>query len=69
MLCEYVESLIKVRSGDRFFLFVDEVQFTKAVKDEANGGIEVTIYDMLNELKTYKNHYYTDIGLRNARLN
>ena len=55
VLCEYVESLIKERSGDRFFLFVDEVQFTKAVKDEANGGIEVTIYDMLNELKAYKN--------------
>jgi predicted AAA+ superfamily ATPase len=34
---------------------VDEVQFTEAVKDEANGGIEVTIYDMLNELKAYKN--------------
>lgn len=34
---------------------MDEVQFTKAVKDEANGGIEVTIYDMLNELKAYKN--------------
>lgn len=55
VLCEYVGSLIKERSGDRFFLFVDEVQFTKAVKDEANGGIEVTIYDMLNELKAYKN--------------
>lgn len=55
VLCEYVGSLIKERSGDRFFLFVDEVQFTKVVKDEANGGIEVTIYDMLNELKAYKN--------------
>ena len=55
VLCEYVESLIKERSEDRFFLFVDEVQFTAAVKDEATGGIEVTIYDMLNELKAYKN--------------
>ena len=50
VLCEYVESLIKERSEERFFLFVDEVQFTAAVKDEANGGIEVTIYDKLNEL-------------------
>lgn len=25
------------------------------VIDEANGGIEVSIYDMLNELKAYKN--------------
>ena len=55
VLCEYVESLVKERSEDRLFLFVDEVQFTAAVKDEANGGIEVTIYDMLNELKAYKN--------------
>jgi predicted AAA+ superfamily ATPase len=55
VLCEYIENLLKDRSEDRFFLFVDEVQFTEAVKDEANGGIEVTIYDMLNELKAYKN--------------
>ena len=25
------------------------------VIDKENGGIEVSIYDMLNELKTYKN--------------
>ena len=55
VLCEYVESLIKERSEDRFFLFVDEVQFTTAVKDKANGDIKVTIYDMLNELKAYRN--------------
>jgi predicted AAA+ superfamily ATPase len=36
-------------------LFVDEVQFTEKVSDSANGEIEVTIYDMLNELKAYKN--------------
>ncbi len=55
VLCEYVEGIVKERSEDRFFLFVDEVQFTEAVKDKAGGGIEVTIYDMLNELKAYKN--------------
>ena len=55
VLCEYVERIVKDHSEERFFLFVDEVQFTTAVKDEANGGIEVTIYDMLNELKAYKN--------------
>lgn len=55
VLCDYVENIIKDRSNDRFFLFVDEVQFTATVKDEANGGIEITIYDMLNELKAYKN--------------
>ena len=55
VLCEYVEGIVKEHSDGRFFLFVDEVQFTQAVKDKANGDIEVTIYDMLNELKAYKN--------------
>ena len=31
------------------------MQFTSSVVDEENGGITVTIYDMLNELKSYKN--------------
>lgn len=53
-LCEYVES-IAADSTEEYFLFVDEVQFTIKVKDEESGGIEVTIYDMLNELKSYKN--------------
>ncbi len=55
VLCEYVESIVKNRPDARFFLFVDEVQLTSTVRDEANGGFEVTIYDMLNELKAYKN--------------
>ena len=55
VLCEYVESIVKKHSNDRFFLFVDEVQFARLVKDEANGGVVVTVYDMLNELKAYKN--------------
>lgn len=54
-LCEYVEGIIKAHPDDRFFLFVDEVQFTQTVEDKASGGIKVTIYDMLNELKAYKN--------------
>lgn len=53
-LCEYVEEIV-TSSSEKFFLFVDEVQFTIKVKDEENSGIEVTIYDMLNELKSYKN--------------
>lgn len=54
-LCEYVESLIKERNAEKFYLFIDEVQFTTKVIDKENGGIEVSIYDMLNELKAYKN--------------
>ena len=55
VLCEYVESLIQSHADKRFFLFIDEVQLTTKVVDQENGGIEVTIYDMLNELRAYKN--------------
>ncbi len=54
-LCEYVESIVQNQKDENFFLFIDEVQLTTKVVDQANGGIEVTIYDMLNELKAYKN--------------
>ena len=54
-LCEYVESIVNSKKDEKFFLFIDEVQFTKKVVDKENGDIEVTIYDMLNELKAYKN--------------
>lgn len=54
-LCEYVESTVRDRKDEKFYLFIDEVQFTTKVVDRENGGIEVTIYDMLNELKAYKN--------------
>lgn len=54
-LCEYVESIVTKNNNEQFYLFIDEVQFTIKVVDEENGGIEVSIYDMLNELKAYKN--------------
>lgn len=54
-LCEYVESIVTKGKNEQFYLFIDEVQFTTKVVDEENGGIEVSIYDMLNELKAYKN--------------
>ena len=54
-LCEYIESIVSERKEENFYLFVDEVQLTTKVTDVENGGIEVTIYDMLNEFKAYKN--------------
>ena len=54
-LCEYVESIVTTNRSNQFYLFIDEVQFTKKVKDTENDDIEVSIYDMLNELKAYKN--------------
>lgn len=54
-LCEYVEALVAERKEEKFYLFIDEVQLTTRVIDKANGGIEVSIYDLLNELKAYKN--------------
>lgn len=54
-LCEYVEDLVSGKKEEKFYLFIDEVQLTTKVIDKENGGIEVSIYDMLNELKAYKN--------------
>ena len=54
-LCEYVESLVRKNEKEQFYLLIDEVQLTARVVDKENGGIEVTVYDMLNELKAYKN--------------
>ena len=54
-LCEHVESIVRDRKDEKFYLFIDEVQLTTKVVDKENGDIEVTIYDMLNELKAYKN--------------
>lgn len=54
-LCEYVEGLVTADKNRKFYLFIDEVQLTTKVLDVENGNIEVTIYDMLNELKSYKN--------------
>lgn len=53
-LCEYVEQLVLGQQDKKLYLFIDEVQLTAKVIDQENGGIEVTIYDMLNELKAYK---------------
>ncbi len=55
ILCEYVEALVSERKAEKFYLFIDEVQLTAKVIDKENGGIAVSIYDMLNELKAYKN--------------
>lgn len=54
-LCQYVESIVQPDNDRQYYLFIDEAQMTQKVKDSENGGLEVTIYDMLNELKAYKN--------------
>jgi Predicted ATPase (AAA+ superfamily) len=54
VLCDYVESIISDRN-DRYYLFIDEIQMCIKTVDVENAGIEVTVYDMLNELKSYKN--------------
>ena len=55
VLCEYVETLVNENKDKKLYLFIDEVQMTSKVVDKENGGIEVNIYDMFNELKAYKN--------------
>ena len=54
-LCEYVEAIVTADAGHPYYLFIDEVQLTEKAVDKENGNVTVTIYDMLNELKAYKN--------------
>lgn len=54
VLSDYVESIIS-GSDDKYYLFIDEIQMSLKTIDIENGNIEVTVYDMLNEFKSYKN--------------
>lgn len=54
LLCDYVESIV-TSDDEKYYLFIDEIQMSIKAIDKENGNIEVTIYDMLNELRSYKN--------------
>ncbi len=55
-LCDMVEKTVDRNPDEKFYLFIDEVQLSKkaTIKNEY-GADDITIYDMLNELKGYKN--------------
>lgn len=53
-LCDYVQNIVENNTDKKYYLLIDEVQFTITVKDKES-GVDVTIYDMLNELKSYDN--------------
>lgn len=54
LLCDYVESFIR-NGSEQYYVFIDEIQMSIKTIDKENGNIEVTVYDMLNELRAYKN--------------
>ncbi len=54
VLAEFVEKQVKDRRK-KYYLFIDEIQFCYAVPDPDNAGQEITVYDLLNELKDYEN--------------
>ena len=55
-LCDMAENLLKDKDDEKFYLFIDEVQMAKkTIVENEYGTDEITIYDMLNELKGYKN--------------
>lgn len=55
-LCDRVEKIVSGNENEKFYLFIDEVQMSKrTILKNEYGSDEVTIYDMLNELKGYKN--------------
>ncbi|WP_296091515.1 ATP-binding protein [uncultured Treponema sp.] len=53
VLADFVESTVSA-GKEKFYLFIDEIQFCYSVPDPDNNGFEITVYDMLNELKDYK---------------
>lgn len=53
-LAEYVETQVRDRHK-KYYLFIDEIQFCYSVPDPDNAGHDVTVYDLLNELKDYEN--------------
>lgn len=53
-LCIRVEAQVK-NNTEQHYLFIDEVQLSSVVSDPDLPSENVTIYDMLNELKGYKN--------------
>ena len=55
-LCDMVEKLLDGKDSEKYYLFIDEIQMSrKATIENEYGSDEVSIYDMLNELKGYKN--------------
>ena len=55
-LCDMIEKLLEGRDSEKYYLFIDEIQMSrKATIENEYGSDEVSIYDMLNELKGYKN--------------
>ena len=53
-LCDMVEEKIQ-ESTQQYYLFIDEIQLSISVPDPDFPGEKVTIYEMLNELRGYKN--------------
>jgi uncharacterized protein len=53
-LSKYVEAALRDKT-DKYYVFIDEVQLSYSVPDPDNAGKEITIYELLNELKGYKN--------------
>lgn len=54
VLAEYVEPLVSNRRK-KYYLFIDEIQFCYSIPDPDNAGHEISVYDLLNELKDYEN--------------
>ncbi len=54
ILADFVEKQVS-NSKEKYYLFIDEIQFCYSVPDPDNEGFEITVYDMLNELKDYTN--------------
>lgn len=53
-LSKYIENKIS-NIKEKYYVFIDEIQFCKSIPDKDEPDIFINIYDMLNELKDFKN--------------
>lgn len=53
-LYTFVKSKVS-KSDKQFYLFIDEIQFCKEAEHPENSNIKVSIYDLLNDLRTWNN--------------
>ncbi len=63
-LYDYVEKQV-IDNKKKYYLFIDEIQFCKAVEDSEADGELVTVYDILNELKDHLRFIVIHLVLKN----
>jgi uncharacterized protein len=54
VLSSEIEDIVK-SSSEQYYVFIDEIQLSIHIEDKKNKAAKITVYELLNELKSYKN--------------